>query len=74
MVGVFADEGVALGDPPGEHFDVPGACQQLWTDRRPRFRGPHPAKAGRVTIAGHASDDLAPGALNSILKQAGLKG
>jgi predicted RNA binding protein YcfA (HicA-like mRNA interferase family) len=31
------------------------------------------AKAGRVTIAGKPSDDLAPGTLNSILKQAGLK-
>jgi hypothetical protein len=32
-----------------------------------------PAKAGRVTIAGHLGDDVAPGALNSILKQAWLK-
>ncbi|MFY9874168.1 MAG: type II toxin-antitoxin system HicA family toxin [Rhodomicrobium sp.] len=30
-------------------------------------------KPGRVTIAGKASDDLAPGTFNSILKQAGLK-
>jgi predicted RNA binding protein YcfA (HicA-like mRNA interferase family) len=30
-------------------------------------------KPGRVTIAGKPSDDLAPGTLNSILKQAGLK-
>jgi len=30
----------------------------------------HQDKPGRVTIA---SDDLAPGTLNSILKQAGLK-
>jgi len=30
----------------------------------------HPAKPGRVTIAGHLSDDLAPGTLNSLLKQA----
>jgi predicted RNA binding protein YcfA (HicA-like mRNA interferase family) len=28
---------------------------------------------GRVTVAGKPSDDLAPGTLNSILKQAGLK-
>jgi predicted RNA binding protein YcfA (HicA-like mRNA interferase family) len=34
----------------------------------------HPTKAGRVTIAGKPSDDLAPGALNSVLKQAQLKG
>ena len=33
----------------------------------------HPCKPGRVTIAGKLSDDLAPGTLNSILKQAGLK-
>ena len=30
----------------------------------------HPAKPGRVTIAGHLGDDLAPGTLNSVLKQA----
>jgi predicted RNA binding protein YcfA (HicA-like mRNA interferase family) len=33
----------------------------------------HATKPGRVTIAGKPSDDLAPGTLNSILKQAGLK-
>jgi predicted RNA binding protein YcfA (HicA-like mRNA interferase family) len=33
----------------------------------------HPEKKGRITIAGHLSDDLAPGTLNSILKQAKLK-
>ena len=33
----------------------------------------HPVKAGRVTVAGKPSDDLAPGTLNNILKQAGLK-
>lgn len=33
----------------------------------------HPTKPGRVTIAGHSNDDLAPGTLNSILKQAKLK-
>jgi len=33
----------------------------------------HPNKPGRVTIAGHPSHDLAPGTLNSILKQASLK-
>ena len=30
----------------------------------------HPAKPGRVTIAGHLNDDLAPGTLGSVLKQA----
>jgi predicted RNA binding protein YcfA (HicA-like mRNA interferase family) len=33
----------------------------------------HRAKAGLVTVAGKPADDLAPGTLNSILKQAGLK-
>jgi predicted RNA binding protein YcfA (HicA-like mRNA interferase family) len=33
----------------------------------------HPRKPGRVTIAGQPSHDLAPGTLNSILKQAQIK-
>ena len=33
----------------------------------------HATKTGRVTIAGKPSDDMAPGTLNSVLKQAGLK-
>jgi predicted RNA binding protein YcfA (HicA-like mRNA interferase family) len=33
----------------------------------------HPFKSGRVTVAGKPSDDMAPGTLNSVLKQAGLK-
>jgi len=33
----------------------------------------HPVKPGRVTVAGKPSDDVAPGTLNSILKQANLK-
>jgi predicted RNA binding protein YcfA (HicA-like mRNA interferase family) len=33
----------------------------------------HAAKLGRVTVAGKPSDELAPGTLNSILKQAQLK-
>jgi predicted RNA binding protein YcfA (HicA-like mRNA interferase family) len=33
----------------------------------------HPVKPGRVTVAGKPSAELAPGTLNSILKQAGLK-
>ncbi len=43
-----------------------------------RQRGSHrqftyPTKRGLVTVAGKLSDDLAPGTLNSVLKQAGLK-
>jgi predicted RNA binding protein YcfA (HicA-like mRNA interferase family) len=33
----------------------------------------HLVKPGRVTVPGKPSDDLAPGTLNSILKQAGLR-
>jgi len=33
----------------------------------------HLAKPGRVTVPEKPSDDLAPGTLNSILKQAGLR-
>jgi predicted RNA binding protein YcfA (HicA-like mRNA interferase family) len=33
----------------------------------------HPTKAGRVTVAGHPNDDLAPGTVKSILVQASLK-
>ena len=33
----------------------------------------HNSKQGRVTVAGKPSDELPPGTLNSISKQAGLK-
>lgn len=33
----------------------------------------HPSKSGQVTIAGHPNEDVAPGTLNSIFKQAQLK-
>ena len=33
----------------------------------------HQEKPGRITVAGHTGDDLAPGTVNSILKQAGRK-
>jgi predicted RNA binding protein YcfA (HicA-like mRNA interferase family) len=33
----------------------------------------HPVKPGLVTVPGKAGDDVPPGTLNSILKQAGLK-
>jgi predicted RNA binding protein YcfA (HicA-like mRNA interferase family) len=33
----------------------------------------HPVKPGLVTIAGKPGDELAPGTLNSIWKQAGWK-
>jgi len=33
----------------------------------------HPIKVGLVTLPGKPGDDLAPGTLNTIFKQAGLK-
>lgn len=33
----------------------------------------HPAKPGRVTVHGRPNDDIAPGTLNSIMNQSGLK-
>jgi predicted RNA binding protein YcfA (HicA-like mRNA interferase family) len=33
----------------------------------------HPVKQGLVTLPGKPNEDLAPGTLNSALKQAGLK-
>jgi len=33
----------------------------------------HASKPGKVTIPGHPGDEVPPGTLNSILKQAGLK-
>ncbi len=33
-----------------------------------------PSKPGRVTVPGHPGDDMHPGALKSVLVQAGLKG
>jgi predicted RNA binding protein YcfA (HicA-like mRNA interferase family) len=33
----------------------------------------HPVKPGRITLAGHPADDLAPGTLNSIFKQAKIR-
>jgi predicted RNA binding protein YcfA (HicA-like mRNA interferase family) len=33
----------------------------------------HPTKPGLVTLPGKPGDELAPGTLNSVFKQAGLK-
>jgi len=48
-----------------------------WKEIEGRTKGSHiqlkhPAKAGQVTVPVHKGD-IAPGTLNSILKQAGLK-
>lgn len=46
---------------------------QLVATRGSHRQYKHPTKAGRVTVAGKLSEEVAPGTLNSILKQAGLK-
>jgi predicted RNA binding protein YcfA (HicA-like mRNA interferase family) len=46
----------------------------LITTRGSHRQFKHPEKSGRVTVPGKPIDDLAPGTLNSILKQAQLKG
>ena len=48
-----------------------GWYQVVQRGRHRQFK--HPTKSGRVTIAGHLGDDLAPGTVNSVLKQAGLR-
>lgn len=46
---------------------------QLVATRGSHRQFKHPIKPGRVTVPGKPGDDVAPGTLNSILKQAGLK-
>jgi predicted RNA binding protein YcfA (HicA-like mRNA interferase family) len=46
---------------------------QLVATRGSHRQFKHAAKPGRLTVPGKPSDDLAPGTLSSILKQAGLK-
>jgi hypothetical protein len=41
------------------------------SENRRKFK--HPVKPGRVTIAGHPSQEMDKGTISSILKQAGLK-
>jgi predicted RNA binding protein YcfA (HicA-like mRNA interferase family) len=42
----------------------------LVTTKGSHWQYKHPIKSGRVTIAGHSGDDLAPGTLSSTVKQA----
>ena len=46
---------------------------QIVTTRGSHRQLKHPAKSGRVTVAGKRSDDLHPKTAASILRQAGLK-
>ena len=53
------------------HIEADGWKQVRQRGSHRQFK--HPRKPGLVTIAGKPGDDLAPGTLNSVLKQAGLK-
>jgi len=55
-----------------ERIESEGWC--LVATRGSHRQYKHPKIPGRITIPGHMKDTLAPGTLNSILKQAGLKG
>ncbi|MEO6022296.1 MAG: type II toxin-antitoxin system HicA family toxin [Burkholderiales bacterium] len=45
----------------------------IWVATGSHRQFKHPEKPGRITVPGKPSDDLAPGTLNNILKQAALK-
>lgn len=64
----------APGMKPAEvlHLLQRGGWQQV-AQRGSHRQFKHPARPGRVTVAGKPGDDLAPGTLNSILKLAGRK-
>ncbi|PYV31427.1 MAG: addiction module toxin, HicA family [Acidobacteria bacterium] len=51
------------------------SAERRFSDRSRDFHHlfKHPLTPGRVTVAGHPSDDIAPGTLNSIRKQARWK-
>jgi hypothetical protein len=61
-------------DSKGHATEKRFSVEHLVAMRGSRRQYKHPAIAGRVTIAGKMSDDLAPGTLDSILKQATMKG
>ena len=51
-----------------ETFDLKGSTVGRYIDAKEREK-----KAGKVTVAGHESDEVPPKTLKSILKQAGLE-
>ena len=74
----FIDDAVALSYAPC--VKVKDVLKLLRDEgwRLARMKGSHrqyvhPTKGGRVTVPDKPNDELAPGTLNSILKQAGLK-
>ena len=69
--------GVQSGDGPVKVRDVLKMLQDdgwvIVRQRGSHRQLKHTAKPGLVTVAGQPGDELAPGTLNSVLKQAGLK-
>lgn len=51
-----------------------GTFCQMIIQKGSHWQFKHTRKPGRVTIAGSPNDDIAKGTLNSVFKQAGLKG
>jgi len=50
--------------------------QDEWAQVRPKGshrQFHHPKKPGTVTVAGHPSDEVPPGTLKNIMKQAGIE-
>jgi hypothetical protein len=66
-----ADDRVTRSTRRRSHAVIHGARLHKWVGNG-RYAA-HMAKPGLVTVAGQPGDELAPGTLNSILKQAGLK-
>lgn len=52
-------------------LEADGWCQISMEGDHRQFK--HPTKRGRVTVAGHPSDDLHPKTLASIFKQAQME-
>jgi predicted RNA binding protein YcfA (HicA-like mRNA interferase family) len=52
-------------------LEADGWCLEATKGSHRQFK--HAAKSGRVTVPGKPSDDLHPGTLKGILRQAGLK-
>jgi predicted RNA binding protein YcfA (HicA-like mRNA interferase family) len=72
-------EGSPMTLNPRSKMRLPDLIRKLEADGwiRVRLRGPHrqyihPVKTGLLTIRRHLSDELAPGAVFSVLLQAGL--
>ena len=67
------DAAILESEDPGRRTGAGAGRVYLGRTRGSHHQYRQPTKPGVVTVAGKPADDLAPGTLNSILKQAGLK-